>query len=228
MRFLFIIIILSFSFASTAQQKILYDSSKIEQRNFSSSSLNIYKKNKDFQYENEPVQKQTWWDRFWDWIWNKYDNIMSTETGRNTMKAIYWLLGASAVAFFVMKASKMNRLNLFAASSQSNTSYTIEEEDIHVIAFDEAIQNALKDGNYRLAIRFLYLQNLKILTDKDIIAWQPNKTNRDYVYELIPTLQQTFKHITDVFEYAWYGQLNVSEDDFFELKEDVLNFQKRL
>jgi len=45
---------------------------------------------------------------------------------------------------------------------------------------------------------------------------------------LIPTLQQTFKHITDVFEYAWYGQLNVSEDDFFELKEDVLNFQKRL
>src|SRR6185437_3412984 len=75
MRFLFSIIILSFSFASTAQQKILYDSSKIEQRNFSSSSLNIYKKNKDFQYENEPVQKQTWWDRFWDWIWNKYDNI---------------------------------------------------------------------------------------------------------------------------------------------------------
>jgi hypothetical protein len=74
----------------------------------------------------------------------------------------------------------------------------------------------------------LYLQNLKILTDKDLIAWQPNKTNRDYQYELIPALQQTFKHITDVFEYAWYGQLHVSANDFAELKEDVLNFQKRL
>jgi len=228
MRFLFIIIILSFSFASRAQQKILYDSSKIEQRNFSSSSLNVYKKDKDFQYENEPVQKQTWWDRFWDWFWNKYDDLMNTETGRNTMKAIYWLLGASAVAFFVLKVSKMNRLNLFAASPKSSTAYTVEEENIHAIAFDEAIQNALQDGNYRLAIRLLYLQNLKKMTDKNLIAWQPDKTNRDYQDELIPALQQTFKHITDVFEYAWYGQLNVSEDDFEELKDDVLNFQKRL
>ena len=71
--------------------------------------LNKHHKNdKDFQYEKEPVEGQTWWDRFWDWVWNKYDDMMSTESGRTTMKIIYWLLGAAAVAFFILKVSKMS------------------------------------------------------------------------------------------------------------------------
>ena len=228
MRFIFIIFILSFAVIATAQKNLVYDSSKIEQRNFSSSSLNVYKNDKNFQYEKETIQGETWWDRFWDWFWNKYDDIMSTETGRTTMKIIYWFLGIAALAFFVLKVSKMNRLNLFSASPQSNTPYTIEEENIHAISFDEAIQNALHEGNYRLAIRLVYLQNLKMLTDKDIIEWQLNKTNKDYLRELIPSLQQSFKHITDVFEYAWYGHFTVTREDFATLKENVLKFQKQL
>src|SRR4051794_10109769 len=228
MRFLFLIVILSFSFTAIAQKKAAYDSSKIVQRNFSSSSLNVYKNDKDFQYERETMQTETWWDRFWDWFWNKYDNIMSTESGRTTMKIIYWLLGAAAVAFFILKVSKMNRLNLFIASPRNNAPYTIEEENIHAIPFDEAIQNALQNGNYRLAVRLLYLQNLKILADKNIIEWQPNKTNRDYLQELSHPLQPSFKHITKVFEYAWYGHPSVAREDFAELKEDVSKFQKQL
>jgi len=228
MRFLFIILLITFSLLSTAQKKLAYDSSKIEQRNFSSSSLNVYKNDKNFQYEKETIQRETWWDRFWDWFWNKYDDIMSTETGRITMRIIYWILGIAALAFFVLKVSKMNRLNLFSASPQSKTPYTIEEENIHAISFDEAIQNALQEGNYRLAIRLVYLQNLKMLTDKDLIEWQLNKTNKDYLRELIPSLQQPFKHITDVFEYAWYGHFTVTREDFTTLKENVLEFQKQL
>jgi hypothetical protein len=227
-RLLFTVLSLSFCLATTAQKKALYDSSKIEQRTFSSSSLNTYENDKDFQYEKEPAEGQTWWEKFWDWVWNKYDDIMSTDTGRNTMKAIYWLLGAGAVAFFVLKVSKMNRLNLFTASPQGNPSYRIEEENIHEIPFDSAIQNALRDGNYRLAVRLLYLQNLKMLTDKNLIDWQPNKTDKDYLNELTPALQQPFSRITVVFEYAWYGQQSITGDDFAELREDVIKFQKQL
>jgi hypothetical protein len=73
------------------------------------------------------------------------------------------------------------------------------------------------------------LQNLKILADKNVIVWKSNKTNRDYVYEINrQDLQQLFKHITDVFEYAWYGHLAVDKQDFIELKENVAKFQSQL
>src|SRR6266542_2156203 len=101
--------------------------------------------------------------------------LHGTDAGKTTMKIIYWLLGIAAVAFFIMKVMNMNRMNLFKATSQSNTAYTIEDENIYAISFDTAIQQALQEGNYRLAIRLLYLQNLKILADKNFIVWQPNK-----------------------------------------------------
>lgn len=236
MRFIFIILLSFFSLFVTAQKKVVpdslkvtYDSSSVEQRDFSSSSLSAYTKNEDFQYEKEVAQSPSWWDRFWDWVWRKYEEIMSTAAGRATMTAIYWILGLSAVGFFLMKVTRMNRMNLFTASPNNTAPYSTETENIHAISFDEAIQDALQNGNYRLAIRLLYLQNLKVMTDKNIIAWKSNKTNSDYLHEInSPNLQQLFKQITHVFEYAWYGHLAVNREDFAELKESIVKFQNEL
>jgi hypothetical protein len=236
MRSIFIIFLSFFSLAATAQKrvasdsiKIKYDSSSVQQRHFSPSSLSAYSKDKDFQYETEVAQGPSWWDRFWDWFWRKYAELMNTAAGRATMTAIYWILGLSAIAFFIFKVTRMNRINLFTASSNNTIPYSTEEENIYAISFEEAIQNALQNGNYRLAVRLLYLQNLKTLTDKSVIAWQPNKTNHDYFREINePNLQQLFKHITDVFEYAWYGHLSVSNEDFDELRESIVKFQNQL
>ncbi|HXL55631.1 MAG TPA: DUF4129 domain-containing protein [Chitinophagaceae bacterium] len=230
MRIIFIIIILFFFIPVIAQQKkLVYDSSQVHQRHFTASSLKTYTNDENFQYQKEAVETPSAWDRFWQWFWNKYNEIMSTEAGRATMKIIYWLLGIAAVAFFVAKVMNMNRINLFAPASPGNNAYTIEDENIYAISFDEAIQQALQEGNYRLAIRLLYLQNLKILADKNFIVWQPNKTDTDYLREINkPGLQQLFKNITDIFEYVWYGNLVVVKEDFTEIKEDFSRFQNQL
>ena len=230
MRIIFIIIILFFFNAVTAQkEKLMYDSSQVQQRHFTSSSLKAYRSNEDFQYEKETVETPSAWDRFWQWFWNKYNEMMSTEAGRTTMKIIYWLLGIAAVAFFIMKVMNMNRMNLFKETSQGNTAYTIEDENIYAISFDTAIQQALQEGNYRLAIRLLYLQNLKILADKNFIVWQPNKTDTDYLHEINKSgLKQSFKNITDIFEYAWYGNRVVTKDDFAGIQKEFSQFQNQL
>jgi Domain of unknown function (DUF4129) len=230
MRFIFIIILLYFFNAVTAQkEKLAFDSSLVQQRHFSESSIKAYTNDEDFQYEKEAVETPSAWDRFWQWFWNKYNEIISTEAGRTTMQIIYWLLGIAAVTFFVLKVINMNRMNLFDASSQTDIPYAIEDENIHTIYFNEAIQQALQSGNYRLAIRLLYLQNLKILADRSLIVWQPNKTDADYLREIVkPGLKQSFKNITDIFEYAWYGNLVVTKDDFAGIQKEFAQFQNQL
>jgi hypothetical protein len=230
MRFIFIIIILCFFKTITAQKvKFTYDSSQVQQRHFTGSSIKAYTNDEDFQYEKETVKTPSAWDRFWQWFWNKYNEMIGTEAGKTTVQIIYWLLGVAAVTFFVLKVIKMNRMNLFKSSSQSNTPYTIQDENIYTISFDEAIQQALQSGNYRLAIRLLYLQNLKMLADKNLIIWQPNKTDTDYLREIDkPGLKQSFKNITDIFEYAWYGNLSVAKDDFAGIQKEFMQFQNQL
>jgi hypothetical protein len=140
-----------------------------------------------------------------------------------------WVVIIAVILFFVFKVTKMNRLALFKGESKSGSSYNITSEDIHSIPFDEAINEALNSGNYRLAIRLLYLQNLKLLADKNLIAWQPNKTNTDYCSEIThESSKQVFRHVTNIFEYAWYGSHTVTRNDFTDMKEELTKFQNRL
>src|SRR4051812_9814298 len=230
MRFIFIIILVFFFKTGTAQkEKPAYDSSAMQPRHFTASSINAYTNDKDFQYEKEAVETPSAWDRFWQWFWNKYNEMISTEAGKTTMQIIYWLLGIAAIIFFVLKATTMNRMTLFKASPQSNNAYAIEDENIYTISFNEAIQQALQSSNYRLAIRLLYLQNLAILADRNFIVWRPNKTDADYLREINkPTLKQSFKNITGIFEYVWYGNLVVTKDDFGGIQKEFIQFQNQL
>lgn len=230
MRLVLIILFIICSSALFAQlDSMTYDSSAVMQRSFSSASLDEYKKSKDFQYETKVVETPSLWDRFWNWFWGLVEDIMSTPEGQATLKVLYWVLGVGAIAFFIYKVIRMNRLAIFANESKSAGAYKIDSEDIHAIPFDLAISEALQQGNYRLAVRLLYLQHLKLLADRNMIAWQPNKTNTDYWRELTnETLQQIFKSATNIFEYAWYGSHTVSKDDYTVMKEALMKFQNRL
>lgn len=206
-----------------------YDSSAIMQRGFSSASIDEYKKNKDFQYETKVVERPSAWERFWNWFWKQIDDLMRTPEGQATLKVLYWVIGIGAIVFFVYKVIRMNRLAIFANDIKTSGAYRIDSEDIHAIPFDVAISEALQQGNYRLAIRLSYLQNLKLLADRNMIAWQPNKTNTDYWRELTnENLQYAFKTATNIFEYAWYGSHTVSKEDYTIMKEELTKFQNRL
>ncbi|MEP6845039.1 MAG: DUF4129 domain-containing protein [Panacibacter sp.] len=212
-----------------AQEKYVYDSSAVEARNFAQPSFDQYKSDPDFKYETEVVQTPSLWDRLWAWFWEKYADIMSTAAGRFTMKTIFCVVGIGGLAFFIYKITRMNRLSLFAANQQISTAYKVESEDIHAIPFDTAINEALMQGNYRLAVRLSYLQNLKLLADKELIDWRLNKTNTDYWREIsTPALQQSFKSVTDIFEYAWYGSHTVDRQDYEMMKDELQQFKNQL
>lgn len=229
MRLILLILLIFFSLAVSAKQKPAHDSAAVDPRTFNVSSIDSFKALKDFQYENEPIEQQSLWDRFWLWFWHMYDQIMSTESGRTTMNIIYILLALSAVAFFVFRVMRMNKVALFATNVPNSTAYSLEEENIYQISFEEAIRDATSNGNYRLAIRLLYLQNLKLLADKNLIAWLPGKTNADYKKELKSTgISDSFSNITGIFEVAWYGHREIEKDDYEKLGDSFVNFKNQL
>jgi integrase len=59
-----------------------------------------------------------------------------------------------------------------------------DEEIIQSMDIKSLITNALKDENYRLAIRYHYLYILQQLELKKIIDWELQKTNHDYQREI--------------------------------------------
>jgi hypothetical protein len=80
-------------------------------------------------------------------------------------------------------------------------------------------ESCAREGDYRAALRALYLANLAWLGRHERIAIHPGKTNREYELELrrrareYPNARALFAVNVASFERAWYGKHSVTAED---------------
>jgi hypothetical protein len=214
---------------SSAQKKVEMDSSVITIRNIPQDALQKLKQDEDFQYNRYTEEPKSLWNKFWLWFWSRIEQILATKQGRITVWTVLILLAVAVIAFFIMKVTGMNKSGLFGRTSDSDLPYIISDDDIHNISFNDAIHEAIQKGNFRLALRLLYLQSLKKMSDRGYIDWQINKTNSDYLFEVVNRpWHSLFKTLTLKFEYTWYGEMNLGKDDFESLQLQFQQFNNQL
>jgi len=107
-------------------------------------------------------------------------------------------------------------------------------DNIRELETDRLVREAIASGNYRLAVRICFLGMLKTLDENGVINWKKDKTNRDYLSELL--LKQyhydEIRLLTINYEQVWYGEhdlsLNAYEQviDSFKSMGDKLNSSK--
>jgi hypothetical protein len=228
MKFLLLFILL-FPGLLFAQKHVKVDTSQVSVRSFNQQDLQNFKKDKDFQYDRLQEPVKSLWDRFWEWVWWQIDEVMRTKTGRRTVWTTLSILAIAAIVFFVVKVMGMKDGGLFSRNSNGDLPFTTSSEDINNISFDAAIREAIESRNFRLAIRLLYLQSLKQLSDKGYIQWQINKTNSDYIMEVAgKPWQSLFRKLTYNFEYTWYGEMNIGNEEFQNLNVQFQQFNNQL
>jgi hypothetical protein len=73
-----------------------------------------------------------------------------------------------------------------------------------------------KQGDYRTAIRRVYIALLLDLERRGKLPLHPSKTNRDYLNALRSerNIYPTFSMMTGAFEVIWYGQRRATKEDF--------------
>ena len=81
-------------------------------------------------------------------------------------------------------------------------------ENIGTLDIEALLEQARKEGNFRMAIRLYYLGLLKKLNALGIIVWKKDKTNRDYLSELFSKdfHYREIQGFTASYEAIWYGE----------------------
>ena len=103
------------------------------------------------------------------------------------------------------------RPELFMRSRKNALPYTVGEGTIYGVDFSGGITDALSRQDYREAVRLLYLQTLKQLSDAERIDWQPYKTPTQYLTEVrLPA----FRQLTNHFLRVRYGNFEATEELF--------------
>lgn len=109
---------------------------------------------------------------------------------------------------------------LFFRNKSRKQDYSVEDDSIYGWDFDRLISNALKDGEYSHAIRWRYLKTLKVMEDKELISWDPNKTVIEYTYEIKNAdIKEVFKELSWHFLYFRYGNFEATKVHYQEVDQ---------
>jgi hypothetical protein len=189
---------------------------------------------RDFQYQEGTgaPEEAGFLARFMAWLWRWLAPALDTKGGHTAWNTIFYGLLGAVLVFAVLKLLQVDLTRVFGRAPRSlPLDYEAGQENIHELNFTEALTQAEAVGNLRLAVRLGYLQLLKQLTDRDFIAWQPDKTNQAYLRELAasrPAARPAFAELTRQFEYAWYGEVPVPAALYQQVRAEQRQFGQQL
>lgn len=146
-----------------------------------------------------------------EWIEETFDVLVDNDVVYYSLIA----LGALLVLFIAWLVWKKNP-KLFMRKEDEGLDYDVQEDTIYGVDFETGIREALSRQDYRQAVRLLYLQTLKQLSDANHIDWQPSKTPSQYIREYG---HKAFAELSSHFVRVRYGNFEATEELFQEMKE---------
>jgi hypothetical protein len=200
------------------------DSLSLQQRKIPDSITKKMQEDDDFWYANAIIEKEKKKEQ-------KEDSSYVPLGQRTWFKTLIWLIIIGSFAAVLMMYLSGSNVGLFRKKSKpvaTDDDETITE-DIFAINYQKEIDKAAAQGNYRLAIRLMFLRLLKNMSEKNIIQYKQDRTNFDYLLQLHPTkYYDNFFRITRNYEYSWYGQFEVSEEAYRIIRNDFDHFENGL
>jgi len=209
-----------------------------QKQEISKKDLNKYNDNDSFNYKEKITDEDSLWVKFKRWTRSIIMKILEFLFGIDSATGVFWFIFRvvpyiilGVLVFLLIKFFlKVNSRNIiYGEQKLSEIKFTHEEhiiknEDINVL-----IAEAVKQKNYRLAIRYYYLLAIKELSENNVIEWQQQKTNDDYIKEIKTNiLQNQFKKITRIYDYVWYGEFEIDALKFENLKLDFINLNNKI
>ncbi|MBW7868747.1 MAG: DUF4129 domain-containing protein [Brumimicrobium sp.] len=179
-----------------------------------------------FNYNTIKPQKsiwQIWMDKLGEFLDNlfKSSHIDGINNFTLWIFRIFSILLVGVVLYFLIRFLLQKNGNWIFTKKGIGIDPETEDitENIHVINFPTLIGKYEQLEDYRTAVRYWFLYVLKSMTDKDLIEWDPEKTNRDYMQLLLGSkYHRDFQELARIFDYIWYGKREINQADYVNYK----------
>ncbi|PKA83846.1 uncharacterized protein DUF4129 [Ulvibacter sp. MAR_2010_11] len=210
---------------ASVEKKVQYDTdSEVTPMDFNRETLENFKNDEAFDYTEIKPDEDNWWAqfkrwlrelwyKFWDWLLPDYAN---SPFWFAVIKALPYLIIAGIIFFVVWLFYRLNPgAKILKSQAAPDVFFTEEEEIIRTKDIKNLIQKALENHDYRLAVRYYYLLILKKLSNAELIEYEFDKTNSDYIAEILSEdINFQFRKATLLYDYIWYGNFTVTETDY--------------
>lgn len=191
------------------------DSAAVQLRLPAPGHLARYVNDREFWYDRQPPAHSLS-ARLKTWLWENILKFLLLREYAATRRFILYTFITATFFYAVWKLrNTIWRGAFYGNISAGPVNFQERPENLHTLDFDRLIDAAVAQKQYREAVRLLFRRALKHLANLQLIHWRPEKTNREYLAEMkADTLNGLFRELIRIFEYTWYGNFTITEENY--------------
>ena len=190
------------------------------------SRVAAYQQNPDFAYANDsaywkiiPEKNPEWSDHLFKFLFSKAFRIS------------LFLLFLLFLSYGIYRLAKENSFTWFNRRQKpvQHPDSMQDPADIAETDLEEAIRKYSETGNYRMAIRYMYLRMICFAAEKKATGFRASATNADMVRAFQdPQQAGDFRFLATAYEYIFYGGFIPNREQFDLLQNKFNRFQQSL
>lgn len=213
-----------------------YDSAAAAPRPLPADALDRFRGDPDYQYSRVETEGPSLSELFWRWVQRTFFDPIDENTSPRFWRIFWPALAVLILAFALTRLLRGDFGGVFGRRDRALDApegpVLLDAERIEEIDLDALLHEALRNGRFRDAARFRYLLALQRLAARDLIVWEKNKTNRDYLAEVRragrASLNAPFAEVTRLFEWIWYGEAPLDAARFDAVRDRFDRFDAAL
>ncbi len=174
------------------------------------------------------VKHSNWWHRVMQWISERLFPRFDYQSGNLVLKfVIYASIIITIVLLLWFWTSRASGGILSRSSQAVLANVLVTDEELAEEDLRQRIREALDARDFRRALRFSFLAELRALDTEEHIHLDASKTNTHYVRELSQAKgRDIFGRLAAVYEWVWYGENTLSEAEYFALQSEFDRFRE--
>ncbi|HEY4966287.1 MAG TPA: DUF4129 domain-containing protein [Puia sp.] len=188
-------------------------------REVSGKLVNRYKNNPEYAYAND--------SEYWRKEPLHEPGLLFRILSSQAFRWVFLTLIAGLILYGVYQLAIENNFTLLIRTRKQKMEYAepgLPEEKMN---FDEVIRFNQTEGNYRMAVRFLYLRLIYILKEKSGISFRDSSTNVEIARAMGDRPEATaFRWLATAYEYVFYGGFIPDQETYYLIKNKFEALQK--
>jgi Domain of unknown function (DUF4129) len=182
-------------------------------------TVNGYLRDPDYAYANDP--------EYWRKTVPPEPGLFSRFLNSKTFRWVIFFFVIAVVLYGIYQLARENNFTWFSSTRKKDRSPSSENLPEEEIPFDESIIRYQSEGNYRLAIRYMYLRLLHTVRTTGGLQIHDSSTNAEIVRAFGDRQQAgEFRYLATAYEYIFYGEFIPGEALYHTLKSRFEHFQQ--
>ncbi len=185
----------------------------------------------EFQWQtDQPSLLEQWWRKLEEAFWRFVARLLPDQMiiDGNVLGYIVTGLGTLALLLVLAFAAR-SLLAGFAAEAEATLDGSDADETLTAETALKRAQTLSASGDYRAAVRYLYLSTLLVLDERGLLRYDRSLTNREYLRSVahLPEVAGVLRDVVEVFDRVWYGYQPLDDASYSQFAARVAELRRQ-